>query len=133
MVLFSNNWYQSQKVYLVGKLVGKKGSWFKWEKLKRKEILGSRNLTAKTTSYRRYKWRIICTRRIYTYRWEEKKQPTTMKDKEWEVLDKKAVGTIHMCLASSVDFNISKEKTMKGVMRLLYTLYENPQILARYL
>ena len=26
MVLFSNNWYQSQKVYLASKLVGKKGS-----------------------------------------------------------------------------------------------------------
>ena len=36
------------------------------------------------------------------------KQPTTMKDEEWEVLDRKALGTIWMCLDSSVAFNISK-------------------------
>ena len=36
------------------------------------------------------------------------KQPTAMKDEEWEVLDRKALGTIRLCLASSVAFNISK-------------------------
>ena len=29
-------------------------------------------------------------------------------DEEWEVFDKKALGTIWLCLASSVAFNISK-------------------------
>jgi hypothetical protein len=37
-----------------------------------------------------------------------------MKDKEWEVLDRKALGTIRLILEASVDFNISKEKTMIG-------------------
>ena len=39
------------------------------------------------------------------------KQSTAMKDEEWEVLNRKALGTIRLCLASSVAFNISKEKT----------------------
>jgi hypothetical protein len=41
------------------------------------------------------------------------KKSTTMKDEEWEVLDRKALGTIRLSLATSVAFNISKEKTMK--------------------
>ena len=49
-----------------------------------------------------------------------------MKDKEWEVLDRKALGTIRLCLASSVAFNISKEKTTEGVMSTLSKLYEKP-------
>jgi hypothetical protein len=36
------------------------------------------------------------------------KKPMAMKDKEWEVLDRKALGTIQLSLAVSVDFNISK-------------------------
>ena len=37
----------------------------------------------------------------------------TMKDEEWEVLDRKALGMIRLSLAESMDFNISKEKTTK--------------------
>ena len=51
---------------------------------------------------------------------------TTMKDKEWEVLDRKALGTIRLSLASSVAFNISKEKKMEAVMSALDKLYEKP-------
>ena len=47
-----------------------------------------------------------------------------MKDEEWEVLDRKALGTIRLCLASSVAFNISKEKTTEGVMSALSKLYK---------
>ena len=68
-----NNWYQSQNVYLVCKLAGKKGSWLEWEQWQKKESLGSINLTAKTISYGRCKWRTICTRRICTCCWAEKK------------------------------------------------------------
>ena len=39
------------------------------------------------------------------------KQLVAMKDEEWEVLDRKEPGIIRLCLASSVAFNISKEKT----------------------
>ena len=49
-----------------------------------------------------------------------------MKDEEWEVLDKNALGTIWLFLASSVDFNISKEKTIEGVMSTMSKLYEKP-------
>jgi hypothetical protein len=36
------------------------------------------------------------------------KEVTAMKDEEWEVLDRKALGTKRLSLAVSVDFNISK-------------------------
>ena len=41
-----------------------------------------------------------------------RKSKTTMamKDEEWEVLDRKALGTIRLCMASSVAFNISKKR-----------------------
>ena len=47
-----------------------------------------------------------------------------MKDEYWEVLDRKALGTIRLCLASSMAFNISKEKTTEGVMSALGNLYK---------
>jgi hypothetical protein len=49
-----------------------------------------------------------------------------MKDEEWEILDRKALGTIRLSLAASVAFNISKEKTMKDLMDALAKLYEKP-------
>jgi hypothetical protein len=54
------------------------------------------------------------------------KKSMTMKDEEWEVLDRKALGTIRLCLAASMDFNISKEKTMEDLMKALAKLYEKP-------
>ena len=55
---------------------------------------------------------------------EKSKQPVAMKDEEWEVLDRKALGTIRLFLDSSVAFNISKDKTTEGVMSALSKLYE---------
>jgi hypothetical protein len=52
------------------------------------------------------------------------KKPTAMKDEEWDILDRKALGTIRLSLAASMAFNISKEKTMKGLMDALAKLYE---------
>ena len=54
------------------------------------------------------------------------KQSAAMKDWEWGVLDRKALGTIQLCLASSVAFNILKEKTTEGVMSALSKLYKKP-------
>jgi hypothetical protein len=34
------------------------------------------------------------------------KKPVTMKDEEWEILDRKALGMIWLSLAASVTFNI---------------------------
>ena len=39
------------------------------------------------------------------------KKPTAMTDVEWEILDRKALTTVRLCLATSVAFNISKETT----------------------
>ena len=61
---------------------------------------------------------------LYLSLGEKSKQPVAMKDEEWEVLDRKALGTIRLCLASSVAFNISKEITTEGVMSALSKLYE---------
>jgi hypothetical protein len=50
--------------------------------------------------------------------------PMTIKDEEWEFLDRKALRTIPLSLEMSVAFNISKEKTMKGLMDALAKMYE---------
>jgi hypothetical protein len=52
------------------------------------------------------------------------KKPTTMKDEEWEILEKKVLGMIRLSLAALVAFNISKEKTMKALMDALAKMYE---------
>jgi hypothetical protein len=49
---------------------------------------------------------------------------TNIKDEEWEFLDRKALRTIPLSLEMSVAFNISKEKTMKGLMDALAKMYE---------
>jgi hypothetical protein len=54
------------------------------------------------------------------------KKPMATKDEEWEILDRKALGMIRLSLEASVDFNISKEKTTKGLMDALAKLYEKP-------
>jgi hypothetical protein len=54
------------------------------------------------------------------------KKSTTMKDKEWEVLNIKALGMIQLILAVSVAFNISKENTTKESMDAMAKLYEKP-------
>jgi hypothetical protein len=56
------------------------------------------------------------------------KKMIAMKDEEWEVLDKKALGTIQLSLAASVAFNISKEKTVKELMDAFSKLYEKPRV-----
>jgi hypothetical protein len=56
------------------------------------------------------------------------KKLTATKDEEWEILDRKALGTIRLSLVASVAFNISKEKTMKGLMDALAKLYEKPSV-----
>ena len=56
----------------------------------------------------------------------KKKKPTSMTDTEWNILDRKALGTIRPCLAASTAFNISKETTTEGLMSVLAKLYEKP-------
>ena len=41
-------------------------------------------------------------------------------------MDRKTLGSIRLCLAPSVAFNITKVKTIEDLMKTLATLYENP-------
>jgi len=54
------------------------------------------------------------------------KMPTGMKDEEWNLLDRKALGTIRLCLTASVTFNISRETMTEGLIEMLEKLYEKP-------
>ena len=55
-----------------------------------------------------------------------------MTDTEWDILDKKALGPIRLCLTALVAFNISKESTTEGLMLTLAKPYEKPQPQIRY-
>ena len=61
---------------------------------------------------------------LYLSLGRKSKQLMAMKDEEWEVLNRKALGRIRLFLVSSVAFNISNEKTIEGVMSALAKLYE---------
>jgi hypothetical protein len=91
------------------------------------ESLGSRNLTSK--NYQLWKMHMedyLYQKDLFLPLGGIEKKLTTMKDEEWEVLDRKALGTIQLSLEASVAFNISKEKTMKELMDTLTKLYEKP-------
>ena len=60
---------------------------------------------------------------LYLQLGKKEKDSMTMEDEEWEVLDRKALETIRLCMASSVALNISKEKTTEGVMSGLDKIY----------
>ena len=54
------------------------------------------------------------------------KKPEKMSDEDWEVLDRKTLGTIRLSLASQVAFNIKNEKTTMELMATLSRMYEKP-------
>ena len=54
------------------------------------------------------------------------KKEATMSDEDWDILDRKALGTIRLCLAPSVAFNITEAKTTEALMTALAKLYEKP-------
>eukprot|EP00253_Pinus_taeda_P009734 PITA_09734 len=49
-----------------------------------------------------------------------------MTDEEWNLLNRKTLGTVRLCLAVSVAFNISKETITKGLIKAMAKLYEKP-------
>jgi len=51
---------------------------------------------------------------------------TEIIDEEWNLLDRKAHRIVWLCLAASVAFNISKETTIEGLIKVLEKLYEKP-------
>ncbi|KAE8730942.1 Major allergen Pru ar 1 [Hibiscus syriacus] len=54
------------------------------------------------------------------------KQPEGMKNEDWALLDRQALGVIRLTLSRNVAFNIAKEKTMVGLMAALSSMYEKP-------
>ncbi|XP_068658201.1 aluminum-activated malate transporter 8-like [Aristolochia californica] len=51
-------------------------------------------------------------------------KPDSMKDEEWNLLDRKSLGFIRLSLSHNVAFNIAKEKTTTGLMKALANMYE---------
>ena len=51
-----------------------------------------------------------------------------MSNGEREILDRKSLGEIPLSLASTVAFNVSKEKTTKYLMAALSKMYEKPSV-----
>ena len=49
-----------------------------------------------------------------------------MKDTEWNLLDRKALGVVRLTLARNVAFNIAKETTTAGLTKALANMYEKP-------
>ena len=49
-----------------------------------------------------------------------------MTNEDWEILDRKALGSICLCLAQLVAFNIMKAKPTKELMQTIAKLYEKP-------
>jgi len=49
-----------------------------------------------------------------------------MKQEEWNLLDRQALGVIRLTLAKNVVFNIINEKTIAGLMKALSDMYEKP-------
>ena len=57
---------------------------------------------------------------------EKTKKLLSMIDEEWEILDRKELGKIWLCLAASVELNIFKETTTEGLIKAFGKLYEKP-------
>ena len=54
------------------------------------------------------------------------KKPEAMKEEDWNLLDRQALGVIRLTLSHNVAFNIAKEKTTAGLMTALSNMYEKP-------
>ena len=54
------------------------------------------------------------------------KRQGTITEEDWEILDRKALGSIRLCLDPSITFNISKAKMTVELMETLAKLYEKP-------
>ena len=54
------------------------------------------------------------------------KKPETMKDEDWNLLDRQVLGVIRSTLSRSVAHNVVKEKTTVDLMKALTSMYEKP-------
>lgn len=87
-----------------------------WQK---KESSKWRNSTEQIINGGRCKWWIICIRNLYQPLEGKAKKPSRMSNEEWALLDIKVLGTIWVCLATSMAFNILEEKITKDLMDTL--------------
>lgn len=53
-------------------------------------------------------------------------KPESIKQADWDILDRKALGTVRLTLAPSVTSNIAKEKTTADLFKALEKMYEKP-------
>ncbi|GKA32118.1 hypothetical protein Tco_0718485 [Tanacetum coccineum] len=49
-----------------------------------------------------------------------------MKEEEWALLDRQALGVVRLLLAKNVAFNVMNEKTTFGLLKALSNMYEKP-------
>ena len=54
------------------------------------------------------------------------KKPKTMKDEDWNLLDRQVLGVIQLTLSRSVAHNVVKENTTVDLMKALSDMYEKP-------
>ena len=53
-------------------------------------------------------------------------KPKTMKDEDWNLLDRQVLGVIRLTLSRSIAHHVVKEKTVVDLMKVLYSMYEKP-------
>ena len=53
-------------------------------------------------------------------------KPETMKDEDWNLLDRQVLGVIRLTVSRSIAHNVVKEKTMMDLMKALSSMYEKP-------
>ena len=53
-------------------------------------------------------------------------KPETMKDEDWNLLDRQVLGVIRLTLSRSVVHDVVKEKTTVDLMKALTSMYEKP-------
>jgi len=66
---------------------------------------------------------------IYLPLGAKSKMTTGMRYEEWNLVDRKELRRVQLCLAAPVAFNISKEKITKGLIKALAKLYEKTSAL----
>ena len=59
--------------------------------------------------------------------------PTGMKQEDWDLLDRQALGVVRLTLARNITSNIVNEKTTVGLMRALSNMYEKHLPQTRYI
>ena len=57
---------------------------------------------------------------------QKSKKSTSMTNAKWDIIDRRALVTIWLCMGMFATFKIPKEMTTKGLMKALVKLYEKP-------